>query len=81
MSKTVTVKELRENLEELIAEVEQGETLTVVRETNGLTLAQRGVRFPFRGFDPGPPLDLPTDAVAALIEERDWERSNKKYGL
>lgn len=79
MSKQVTVKELRENLDELLAEVEAGETLTVVKE--GLTFVQRGVRFPFRDFDPGPPLDLPVDSVALLIEEREYERSGKKYGL
>ena len=80
MSKQVTVKELRENLDELLAEVEAGETLTVVKE--GLTIVQRGVRFPFRGFDPGPrPKNLTVDPVEMLIEEREWERSNKKYGL
>ena len=83
MSKQVTVKELRENLDELLAEVESGETLTVVKDrTNGLRLVQRGVRFPFRGFDPGPrPKNLTVDPVEMLIEEREWERSNKKYGL
>lgn len=85
MSKQVTVKELRENLEELLAEVESGETLTVVNDdrvaATGLRFAQRGIRFPFRGFDPGPPLKLPVDPVAALIEEREYERSGKKYGL
>jgi hypothetical protein len=45
------------------------------------TIVQCGVRFPFRDFDPGPPLKLPVDAVALLIEERESERSNKKYGL
>jgi hypothetical protein len=44
-------------------------------------IVQRGVRFPFRGFDPGPPLNLPVDPVALLIEEREYERSGKKYGL
>lgn len=84
MSKQVTVKELRENLDELLAEVEAGETLTVVKDgrTDGLRLVQRGVRFPFRGFDPGPrPKNLTVDPVEMLIEEREWERSNKKYGL
>ena len=78
MSKQVTVKELRENLEELLAEVEQGETLTVVKNRHTGT---GGVPYPFRNFDPGPPLNLPVDAVAALIEEREYERSGKKYGL
>ncbi len=82
MSKTVTVEELREKLDELLAEVESGETLTVVKDTTGPRFAQRGVRFPFRGFDPGPrPKNLTVDPVEMLIEEREWERSNKKYGL
>jgi hypothetical protein len=86
MSKQVTVDELREKLDELIAEVESGETVTIVpdskkTERSGPTFAQRGIPFPFRDFDPGPPLKLPVDAVATLIEEREYERSGKKYGL
>ena len=86
MSKQVTVEELREKLDELLAEVEKGETLTVVpgksRNVTGPTIVQKGVRFPFRDFDPGPrPKNLTVDPVEMLIEEREWERSNKKYGL
>jgi hypothetical protein len=84
MSKQVTVEELREKLDELLAEVESGETLTVVpaRESVGPKIVQKGVPFPFRGFDPGPrPKNLTVDPVEMLIEEREWERSNKKYGL
>lgn len=74
MSKQVTVKELRENLDELLAEVERsGQSLTVVRD---------GKRYPFRGFDFGPrPKNLKTDPAALIIEERERERSGKKYGL
>ncbi len=83
MSKQVTVKELRENLEALLAEVESGETLTVVREGKELVSMQPAKpRYPFRGFDFGPrPKNLRTDAAALIIEERDRERSGKKYGL
>ena len=85
MSKQVTVEELREKLDELLAEVEKGETLTVVpgkSRATGPTIVQKGVRFPFRDFDPGPrPKNLTVDPVEMLIEEREWERSNKKYGL
>jgi antitoxin (DNA-binding transcriptional repressor) of toxin-antitoxin stability system len=86
MSRQVTVEELREKLDELLAEVEAGESVAILKDgkrigTIGPTIVQRGVRFPFRDFDPGPPLKLPVDPVAALIEEREYERSGKKYGL
>jgi antitoxin (DNA-binding transcriptional repressor) of toxin-antitoxin stability system len=87
MSKQVTVEELREKLDELLAEVEAGESVAILRDgkrigTIGPTIVQRGVPFPFRNFDPGPPLKhLTVDPVAALIEEREYERSGKKYGL
>ena len=87
MSKQVTVEELRENLDDLLAEVEGGESVTILRDGRrigmiGPTVVQRGTRFPFRDFDPGPrPKNLTVDPVALLIEEREWERSNKKYGL
>jgi hypothetical protein len=45
-------------------------------------IVQRGVRFPFRGFDFGSrPKNLKTDPAALIIEERERERSGKKYGL
>lgn len=87
MSKQVTVEELREKLDEVLAKVESGESVTIVRDgrrigTLGPTVVQRGMRFPFRDFDPGPrPKNLTVDPVALLIEEREWERSGKKYGL
>lgn len=86
MSKQVTVEELRENLDELLAEVEGGESVAILRNGRrigmiGPTVVQRGTPFPFRDFDPGPPLKLPVDPVALLIEEREHERSGKKYGL
>ena len=86
MSKQVTVDELRENLREHLAEVRNGETLEIIEEGRQIasmrpTIVQRGVPFPFRDFDPGPPLKLPVDPVALLIEEREFERSGKKYGV
>ena len=82
MSKQVTVEELREKLEELLAEVEKGESVTVTRDGRavwsiGPTFVHRGVPFPFRDFDPGPPLNLPFDVVDMLVEDREYER--KKY--
>ena len=80
MSKTVTVEELRENLDKVLADVERGTSVTVVREgrpigTFGPTIVHRGTRFPFRNFDPGPrPKNLTVDVVQFLREERDRER-------
>jgi antitoxin (DNA-binding transcriptional repressor) of toxin-antitoxin stability system len=85
MRKEVTVEELREKLDEVLAEVENGEAVTIVRDGKsigilGPTVAQRGTRFPFRDFDPGPrPKNLTSDVVALLREDRDSEF--KKYGL
>jgi hypothetical protein len=85
MSKEVTVEELREHLEEIIAEVEAGESVTIVRERTQAKrpgVAQEGKPFPFRGFDPGPrPKNLKSDPAELIIEERERERSGEKYGL
>jgi prevent-host-death family protein len=87
MSKEVTVEELRERLDEIIAEVEAGESVTIVRDgvrivNLGPTVINRGVRFPFRDFDFGPrPANLKSDPAELIIEERERERSGKKYGL
>ena len=85
MSKQVTVEELREKLDELIAEVESGESLTILRdgkEVMSLQPTTVKARYPFRGFDFGPrPKNLKTDPAALIIEERERERSGKKYGL
>jgi antitoxin (DNA-binding transcriptional repressor) of toxin-antitoxin stability system len=86
MSKQVTVEELAANLRDHLADVRQGETLEIIEDGRKIasvspTIAQRGVPYPFRGFDPGPPLNLPVDPVAVLIEEREYERSGKKHGL
>ena len=87
MSKQVTVKELRENLDELLAEVEAGETLTVVKDGQPIaefagTSGTGGVRHPFRDFDFGSrPKNLKTDAAEIIIAERERERSGLKYKL
>ena len=87
MSKELTVEELREKPEALIEAMENGETVTITREGKQIgsaspTRLHRGVRFPFRDFDWGPrPKGLTTDPAALIIEERERERSGKKYGL
>jgi hypothetical protein len=87
MSKELTVEELREKADELIAAIEQGERVTILREgrtigTYSPFLVQRGVPFPFRDLHITP-LEKPlgVDAVEVLVEEREYERSGKKYGL
>lgn len=85
MSKEVTVEELREKLDELLAAVENGEALTVTRDgkqigTLNPAAVRRGVPYPFRDFDFGPrPKNLNTDPAALIVEERERERSGEKY--
>ena len=87
MSKELTVEELRERPDTLIEAIDQGEPVTITREGKEIGMVsplvvQRGVRFPFRNLQITP-LDKPlgVDPIQALIEEREWERSGKKYGL
>ena len=87
MTKQVTVEELRARLDEVLAEVENGESVTITREgrsigTLGPTIVQRGRRYPFRDLElSGGSTQLADEAVRLLIEDRDDERSGKKYGL
>jgi hypothetical protein len=81
MSRTVTVQELREKLEEIIAEVEAGGSVTIVAndmKRGEVTLLQRGRPYPFRDLEISPlskPLGI--DPIDALIEERDGGRTGK----
>jgi antitoxin (DNA-binding transcriptional repressor) of toxin-antitoxin stability system len=84
MSKEVTVEELRERLDEIIAEVEAGESVTIVREKNeGITIVQQGRPFPLRGFvSADPPRNLRTSAVDLVRQDRDSEFGDaRKYDL
>lgn len=79
MSREVTVEELREKLEEIIAEVEGGERVTIVRERTAANEAPRK-HFAFGDFDFGErPKNLRVDPAALIIEERERERSGEKY--
>ena len=86
MIKTVTVEELRENLDKVLSDVERGSSITIVRGgrsigTMGPTIVQRGMRYPFRGLElSGGSKEWADEAVRLLIEERDYERSGKKHG-
>ena len=87
MSKELTVEELREKPDALIEAIDKGETVTITRDGRTLATArpfivQRGVPYPFRDLKITP-LEKPlgVDSVEVLIEERERERSGKKYGL
>lgn len=82
MSREVTIEELRENLEQIIAEVEAGESVTIVPSSEATDdfIAQRGKRFPFRDlrFEPlNPPITV--DVVKLIREDRDDEM--RKHGF
>ena len=87
MIRKVTVEELQENLEKVLSDVEAGDSITIVRGgrsigTLGPTIVHRGLCYPFRGLKPGTgSKELADEAVRLLIEEREYERSGKKYGL
>jgi antitoxin (DNA-binding transcriptional repressor) of toxin-antitoxin stability system len=89
MSKELTVEELREKPDALIDAIDKGETVTITRDgkqiatTNPvLRTGYRGMPYPFRDFDWGPrPKMLDIDPAEIIIEERERERSGKKYGL
>lgn len=87
MRKEVTVEELRHKLDEILADIKAGETVSIVEDGKPIgTMAPTtrrthgGVRFPFRNFDFGSrPDTLTVDVVELIREDRDAEL--KKYGL
>ncbi len=87
MSKQVTVEELREKLDEVLTEVANGETVTIVKDGRSIaqfasTAGTGGVPYPFRNFDFGSrPKNLKTDPAEIIIAERERERSGLKYKL
>lgn len=87
MSREVTVEELKEKLDELLAEVEKGESVTIVKDGHSIaqfasTAGTGGVPYPFRNFDFGSrPKNLKTDPAEIIIAERERERSGLKYKL
>ena len=91
MTKSVTVAELAENLQEHLAEVREGTTIEVVEEGNKIAtinpepkkkrhfvIPPPGQRFGDVVITPlSKPLDI--DAAQLIIEEREWERSGGRY--
>ena len=91
MSKVVTVEELVANIDEHLAEVERGQTLTLTRDGQSvaslqptdepLTIIRHDPSLRLRDFKPGPPFQgIDRHESDWLIEERERERSGKKYG-
>ena len=87
MSKKVTLEDLAADLPAHVHEVKGGETLTIVENGHEIatitpTIEAHGVRYPFRGFDFGQrPAGLKSDPADIIIDDRERERSGKKYGL
>jgi antitoxin (DNA-binding transcriptional repressor) of toxin-antitoxin stability system len=85
--KSVTIEELREKLDEVIDEVEKGETLSITRNGNAVILMKPGLmisppRVPGRLQDielGPPPMNLRSDAAQLITDEREHERSEKKW--
>jgi antitoxin (DNA-binding transcriptional repressor) of toxin-antitoxin stability system len=90
MRKDVTVDELREKLDELLAEVDNGTTVTIMRGNRAVATISRGnlvdIQPPretgrFQDVPVGArPKTLTSDSVEMLVEERELERSGKKFG-
>jgi antitoxin (DNA-binding transcriptional repressor) of toxin-antitoxin stability system len=77
--KSVTIEELRGKLDEVIARMRSGDTITITRD--GAEIAslngprQRGVRYPFRDLHIAPmEKDLSELALQMLIEDRESGR-------
>jgi antitoxin (DNA-binding transcriptional repressor) of toxin-antitoxin stability system len=85
MSKEITVEELIANIAEHVAEVKNGETLTVVEGGETVftitpRIVQRGMRYPFRDLKISPgPERLSIDSTTLIREDRDSEF--KKHGF
>ena len=85
MSKVITVEELIANIATHLAEVKNGETLTITEDgaqvaTMTPHIVQKGMKYPFRDLKFGPrPKGLKTDPAEIIREDRDAER--KKHGF
>ena len=87
MTKSVTVAELTENLQEHLAEVREGTTLEIVDDGKAFATIHPTphIRYPAPGkrlgdFKPEPrPPNLKTDPAEIIIEERERRRSGEKY--
>lgn len=87
MTKRVTVEELREHLDDLrngepLTLTDNGEDIARIEPSLPLRIVRHDPALRLQDFKPGlrpPRLDF--DAVQWLIDERERERSGKKYGL
>jgi hypothetical protein len=87
MSKRVTVEELRERLDDLrhgqsLTLVEDGHEIADIRPRRELNIIRHDPAFRLQDFTPAPrPRRLDFDAVQWLLDERERERSGRKYGV
>jgi len=92
MSKTITVEELAADVDSHIADVQRGETLTVTAAGKPVaTLAPTSsmddlirhrpeTTLRFQDVDVGPrPKSLTSDPAQIIIDERNYERSEKRW--
>jgi hypothetical protein len=88
MSRELTVEELREKPDALIDAIENGETVTIVRDGKeigtaappGLRIVHKGVPYPFRDIHITPlSKPLTFDPVEELIKDRERDRSGVKW--
>jgi antitoxin (DNA-binding transcriptional repressor) of toxin-antitoxin stability system len=85
VTKSVTVAELGEHLQEYFAEVQHGTTIDVVIDGSTIARISPAVYYPksrkrLADIDPGPrPPNLKTDPAEIIIEERERRRSGDKY--
>jgi antitoxin (DNA-binding transcriptional repressor) of toxin-antitoxin stability system len=87
VSKQLSVEELLEKPDELIEAIKDGESFDLMLEgrqvatVNPVKQKRGGVPYPFRDFDFGSrPKGLTSDPAQVIIDERERERSGKKYG-
>ena len=88
MSRELSVAQLAADLSAHLAEVKNGESLTIYEDGKAIAeitpppVVSRGTRYPFRDFEFGKrPTNLKSDPAELIIEEREYERSGKKFGV
>lgn len=79
MTKSVSLENLRERLDDYVGEAERGDVINVTKDGHVVATIAPPPRQPggrLRDFVPGPrPKNLTVDPAALLLEERERERS------
>jgi len=88
MSKQVTVEELEEHLHERLEDVQRGESISITQDGREIAVLQPHQRLRVHRADPRRFQDVPIspkpkgldiDPAEIIIQERERERSNKKW--